>query len=283
MTNTGLEYELITKKIFEEILAQDSVNTTKIEHDIILKGKDSEHQIDVFWEFEAGGIQYSNIVQAKDWRTTKVNQGELFKFKCILNDLPGQPRGIFVTKTGYQKGAKEFANKNGILLYELREPTEKDWEDRISTIKLNISIYIPNVKDVIIESDKKWMKSERKRLEISEDEIETFDLNGDSILYDELDVEISTIDSIIKSLITEEGELEETERTYKFDNATFIKTDNPKIPKIKITEIKCTISVGKINERIILKAEDFIGFILKNVIDDTEKRFDKKLKIISKK
>jgi hypothetical protein len=35
--------------------------------------------------------------------------------------MPGQPRGIFVTRRGYQKSAKAFALKHGIILYELDE------------------------------------------------------------------------------------------------------------------------------------------------------------------
>jgi Restriction endonuclease len=60
------------------------------------------------------------VVQVKDWMNP-VNQGELFKFKGVLDDLPGRPTGIVVTRSGYQKGAREFAHEHGILIYELRE------------------------------------------------------------------------------------------------------------------------------------------------------------------
>lgn len=59
------------------------------------------YQLDVCWEFERGGIKYATVVQAKDWTTRAVDQGELFKFKTVLDDLPGQPRGVFVTRTRY--------------------------------------------------------------------------------------------------------------------------------------------------------------------------------------
>lgn len=39
----------------------------------------------------------------------------------MLEDLPGQPKGIFVSRGGYQQGAREYARTHGILLYELRE------------------------------------------------------------------------------------------------------------------------------------------------------------------
>ena len=67
-----------------------------------MKGKSTSHQIDVYWEFELNGIIYKTVVQAKDWNKP-VNKGELLKFREVLNDLPGQPKGIFVTRSGYQK------------------------------------------------------------------------------------------------------------------------------------------------------------------------------------
>ena len=64
------------------------------------------------------------IVQAKDWQH-RVEQVHLLAFRQVLDDLPGQPRGIFVTRTGYQSGAKEFALAHGILLYELKEADDE--------------------------------------------------------------------------------------------------------------------------------------------------------------
>jgi hypothetical protein len=58
------------------------------------------------------------VVQAKDW-SKPVTKGALVEFLGILRDLPGQPRGIFVSREGYQKGAKLWAAANGILLYTL--------------------------------------------------------------------------------------------------------------------------------------------------------------------
>ena len=123
--NTGIPYELLAQNIFEQIVNQNAVNTIKVDHNVILQGKTVSHQIDVYWEFEKGGIKYTTVVQTKDW-DTPLNLGELLKFKGVLDDLPAQPRGVLVTRTGYQTGAREFAQKHGIILYEMREPTDKD-------------------------------------------------------------------------------------------------------------------------------------------------------------
>ena len=116
--NTGIEYEKLIQTIFSQMQEQDLVKTINIQQNIIIQGKTIKHQVDVYWEFEIGGITYKTIVQAKDWNS-KVKQEQLLSFAQVLEDIPGQPRGIFVTKTGYQKGAKEFAKQNNICLYEL--------------------------------------------------------------------------------------------------------------------------------------------------------------------
>jgi hypothetical protein len=86
----------------------------------------------VYWKFEKAGVPYETIVQAKDW-SSPVDQGELFKFNCVRWDLPGPPKGIFVTRTGYQSGAREYAEAHGIILYKLREVAPRS-SVRITTL-----------------------------------------------------------------------------------------------------------------------------------------------------
>ena len=97
------------------------MRNVEVEHDVQLPGKsNTSHQIDVYWKFERGGIEYETIVQAKDWNKA-VDQGELLKFNGVLSDLPRRMTGVFVSREGSQQGAKDYALANGILIYELRE------------------------------------------------------------------------------------------------------------------------------------------------------------------
>ena len=117
---TWQSYESLTQIIFQSIIDQKQFPNLKVERDVILQGKIVPHQIDLYWRFEVGGIPHEVIVQAKDWGRP-VHQGELLKFKGVIDDLPGQPKGVFVTRSGYQQGAKDVALANGIVLYELKE------------------------------------------------------------------------------------------------------------------------------------------------------------------
>src|ERR1700730_10651395 len=105
---TGKPYENLTQVIFQAILGQKEFPNLKVERDITIQGKTACHQIDVYWKFEFGGVSHEVIVQAKDWQKL-VDQLHLLAFTKVLEDLPSQPRGIFVTRTGYQSGAKEWA------------------------------------------------------------------------------------------------------------------------------------------------------------------------------
>jgi hypothetical protein len=115
---TGQTYESLTQGIFQTILDQEAVQNIRVERNVQLKGKSTSHQIDVYWKFVLGRLTYETIVEAKDWNK-RVDQGRLLAFKAILDDLPGQPKGVFVTRTGYQEGAKDVAASQGIILYEL--------------------------------------------------------------------------------------------------------------------------------------------------------------------
>lgn len=154
--NTGIPYEKLTQTIFNEIVNQDLVETIKIEHDITLQGKTTTHQIDVYWEFKVGGVEYATIVQCKDWKNT-VSQEHLLTFKAVIDDLQNHPKGIFVTRTGYQSGAKQFAEKNGIDLFVLRDFTKQDEEGRVKVIELTIDAFIPFSHIVSIEHDNNWL------------------------------------------------------------------------------------------------------------------------------
>jgi hypothetical protein len=114
------DYELLVREIFQQLLNQDYVPNIVVEYDVEKEGRSTSHQIDVYWEFKLGGIIHRVVVQAKDW-AKPVDQGELLKFKAVLSDLPGQPRGIVVTAQGYQQGALQVAAAHGIKIYELTE------------------------------------------------------------------------------------------------------------------------------------------------------------------
>lgn len=262
--------------IFESILNSGDVKTIEVKQNVLLTGRSTTHQIDVYWEFERGGIKYFTVVQAKDWANA-VNQGELLKFKAVLDDLPNQPRGVFVTRTGYQEGALNYAKANGILLYELREPTEADKQGRLQRIILDFFFLLHHIKEVHLFDDLDWAIEEARRLQLNEiPEIKIQESIEDMILYNQDNVEIASVKSLTEGLFSSGfEELEATKVVHNFSEPTFAKTGIANFPRIKINRVEATISIDKVNQRIEIVAEDFIEFILKNISEGTEQLFNK--------
>ena len=275
MKNTGRDYESLVESVFTQLLEQDSVKNIAIEKNKILQGKSTTHEIDVCWEFVAGGVKYSTIIQAKDWKQ-KVPQGEILKLKAIIEDLPGQPRGIFITRTGYQQGALDVAKANGIITYELREPTEEDWKGRTKTVVLNIKAYIPNIKVEVI-ADNEWLQEELKRQNlkalrrvISGQKNEILIKNEDGSLWKSLyDIEKEELEKIGMN------EVHDKEILIPMEVARYIHTSDKDFPKMKIKAVKMIVSNGLIEDIMKIDGSKMVGYILKNIFDNSEIIFDK--------
>jgi Restriction endonuclease len=120
--NTGIPYEYAVQRIFQEILDRERDRTIKVDRNVQVQGLSACHQIDVLWRFIVAGIEHLTLVQARDWNQ-KIKQESVFAFREILNDIPGQPRGVIVTRTGFQTGARRYAEDHGIKLFILRQTT----------------------------------------------------------------------------------------------------------------------------------------------------------------
>jgi hypothetical protein len=121
------EYELLVTKVFESLVSLEGANLTKsrVRHDVRLPAitKGLKRQIDVLWEFELGGISFQTVIQAKHWKS-RVTLPMIDTFHSVMRDLPGSPKGVMITSTGFQSGAFEYARQHGIALYELRPADE---------------------------------------------------------------------------------------------------------------------------------------------------------------
>jgi hypothetical protein len=124
---TGRDYEIIVKAIYEALLQSSEVKNLRIEHDVILQGTKTNHRIDVYWEFSIADQIYRTIVEVKKHKG-RAKQKDLMAFDTLLKDVPGQPRGIFITKSGYQSGAIRFAENSGIsLMHLIKVPEDADY------------------------------------------------------------------------------------------------------------------------------------------------------------
>ena len=263
MKNTGKAYECLVQEIYKEILNNEGVNNIKVEHDIILEGKTTSHQIDVYWEHEVANSKFRMIIQAKDWKSA-VPQKERLAFSEIIKDLPTGTKGVFISKSGFQKGAIDVAKANGIDIYELREPNKSDFENKMMEVDINLRIENPYYKNIRIEINKnKSPNSKNERLSIS----------GDLKIYEK--TKSKTTKELILDLCRKNGaDIKEIE--YKFDEGFIILEEE----KIFIEKIIGVFGMLQAEEHININAFDSIGLILKDIITKELKIFNKQNKFL---
>lgn len=134
---SAIEYELLTRTIYEEILKKEGVTNVEVKHNGSLRGRSGvEHQIDVYWGFKQAGVPHRVIIECKDYASS-ITLEKVRNFFAVVHDV-GKCIGIMVTKTGYQKGAAAFAAHYGLQLKLLRQPVDEDWKGRIKQVGINI-------------------------------------------------------------------------------------------------------------------------------------------------
>lgn len=229
--NNNVEYELLTKSIYEAILHQDGV-TTDVKHNIILKGKAAEHQIDVYWEYKIADTLFRVAIECKNYNS-KVTIGKVRDFHSVLNDI-GNIQGVMVARNGFQSGAKEYAEHYGINLKEIREPENDDWKGRIKTIVMQTNMITTHIRKRKINIDDVWMRNNddlpkgatiHLRLNDSTDKIWFLDNLGNKIFnFYQLEAKLPT-----------DKTAENITYKYEFDNAFLENTEGI---KFKISSIE---------------------------------------------
>lgn len=150
--NTGKDYEMLCQSIYKQILNTNGYTNIDVKHNVIIQGKDTQHQIDVYWEFELADFKAKWIIEVKD-HNTPISKGRMLEFISIIKDIPNS-HGIYVSKSGFQKGAKELAEKNGIMIYELRDPNNDDFEGKMMNLQLNIYKLSPYYENLSLQLNK---------------------------------------------------------------------------------------------------------------------------------
>jgi hypothetical protein len=290
---TGRSYESVAQGIFQLLVDQDSVRPVSVEHDVILQGKTAPHQIDVYWKFEMAGVEYETIVETKDW-SKPVEQDKLFCFKAVLDDLPGQPRGIFVTRSGYQSGAAAYAKAHGIILYELdvvrpstvtietlgwaqysivlaplrgspkneelavQEHFALGWKWTVST---------PRVSDLRLQHDQAWIQQNPVKGNF---DISTFKvpctLFRDIILYDEAHAAASNVELIIRKAIDvmKDEKTNSKQLIHTFERPTFV--GPPVTPSyIKVNSMSANIEIESTDLPMRFGNSKFVQFVLHEI------------------
>jgi hypothetical protein len=284
------DYEQLIRAIFQQIHDHDGLGDVIVEHDVVKQGKTTEHQIDVYWEFTKGGVSHRVVVQAKNW-SRPVDKGEVLKFDGVLNDLPGQPRGIMVAANGYQSGARESAAARGIAMYELNpEPpaerltiTYTGWAHlalkgyRKSAagqqlgLVVEVEVVTPEFSGLTFHADPAWVRDTSGIVPSAADQ--RFHPHEVEFQDDEQQT-VATLRDIFQRLaqdVAARGEVT-SRQAHSFSAAKFLKLPGES-PTVKITGLSVDVTIRKERQERLWTAPNVAIFILKSLDDGTMRRF----------
>lgn len=224
--NTGIAYENLVQSIFQEIVNQESVKTITVQRSVQVQGLKTSHVIDIYWEYMLGGIVYRTIVQAKDWKS-KVKQEQVLALKGVLDDIPGQPRGVLVARTGFQAGAKKVAQASGIKLF-LLDQRKRGPNSQITEFSWLVYRYDPPTQMMNVTS---FRPDFDLHLEFARDSLPSFaekPLPRDLQLFDEKGSRIGTVGDVVSEFTTsmQKSGARVGSFTREFKEVTFLKKPN---------------------------------------------------------
>jgi Restriction endonuclease len=299
--NTGLSYELVVQGIFQAIHKQEEVGNLVVERNKTLKGKTTSHQIDVYWKFEQAGISYETVVQVKDWKNP-VKLGQLIEFKGVLDDLPGQPRGVFVTRTGYQKGAKQFAAAHDIILYALSEPAKRPntqitplgwivYKAEFRTFRvpsknpdeglidelamgLNTRVFQPVYSNFVFQIDSPWCEKNLPDVDRSQIELNTLP-NAEVIFYDQKRAPASNLDEIVRQelAIMKNETLDRKRVDHVFSGDTFLGPPCTSNVFVKINKVAFDLEIKVSETPADFNPSGFVKLVLREIPSDKMRTF----------
>jgi hypothetical protein len=286
-------YESIVQGIFQLLYDQHLVHNVRVRRNVTLQGKSGPHQIDVYWKFEIGGVPHEVIVQAKHW-SKAVDKGELLKFKAVIDDFPGST-GVFVTKKGYQRGAREYASKNGITLFQLDEsrPHNVDisrlgWaQGWITVVPLHGSqknegvaaqkdlaigttytVFTPRFSDLRFQHDDAWFKQNPLMSSIAISAIKLPPTQfRDIILYDESQAVVSNLELILRQVIEvmKEEKSDKKHFVHTFDCPTFLGPPVTATSYIKVNSVSANINIESSVLPLRFGNSKFVAFVLHHI------------------
>jgi hypothetical protein len=268
--NTGIPYEIVTKAIYEKMLVREDVKNLTIKHNASVTGKTFTHQIDVYWRFTAAGIEHQVCVQCKDW-ADNVPVGAVHTFIAVLADIPGQPHGVMIAKTGFQQGAADVAAQHGIDLFTLRKPqTDADWDGILRKIVFNITAQQPKFDNIRFNQDEACRDAEKKRLDLAAGEavhLQVTPMDGISTC-DEYGHPQQTMPQVLTAVLRANKTTETpTHVEYTFPEPTYFYTSgDARVPYIRFTSIEADIShITFPMQQTVVSADDIVSYILANV------------------
>lgn len=263
--NTGIEYEIFTKEVYDYIIKEEGFKDIEVLHNVKKIGlSGNEHQIDIYFEYKFAGSIHSIAIECKDYKS-RIPQEKIMAFKSKISDLKVN-KGIFVSKMGFQKGAITYGEAYGIELIELKRPEDYNWKGLIKNIELKLNIYnVSQIKIIEIKADEEWKKLNK----IGEVIFHYKGDVGELYFYNhQKEKEFSMLD-LINKLPTSDLPLGTNRYTFNFTDKKYLYSDLEEI-FIKIIYIIVEYNIEILETEIKVNAENSIKAIKREVLTGKE-------------
>ncbi|MEG6586093.1 restriction endonuclease [Dendrosporobacter sp. 1207_IL3150] len=253
MQDEKFYYEQIISKLVQAIEDEKSVKTIKVVRNSTIQGRVGYHEVDIYWEFTDGEINYNTVIQVKDWNK-KIGNTELFKLLSILRDIPGQTAGVLVTQPVYQKVTHDLARDVGITLYELKMPLDqKVWESVIENVQVKV--------------DAEWAKAEKERLGMGDQQIKLGGEPKTLFIYDAERNCIDSVQGIFNKYIKESRSRNDYSMqtvVHEFTEPVFLQTGDELFPMVKLDKIGFDLMFFDSAE---VSGGEMLSYMLDNVLN----------------
>jgi len=151
-------YETITAYIFKNLRQKEDITIKGVGHTCTFEGISGVvHQIDVLTSEYVDDKIFKTAIECKYWNK-KINKDTVMKLWAIVTDCNFQ-RGIIVSRKGFTRDAKRFADYYNIKLVEFREreqsdhPIESDLEIGILYNKISVNLKRPVITNIRVETE----------------------------------------------------------------------------------------------------------------------------------
>lgn len=110
----GASFESFVAYVYQSLLDLSSFDSI-VSKNVSIKGLSGlVSEFDVYYEFNHLNMRFRVAIECKDW-SKAVDVSQVRDFGSKISDL-NNIAGVFIARSGYQTGAKQYAEKKGILL-----------------------------------------------------------------------------------------------------------------------------------------------------------------------
>lgn len=117
MIHTPIDLESYVQYIYSTLLNLKDEGVVVSRNAVMFGKSRAKHEIDVFYQFERAGLVHRVAIECK-FLARAVEKAEVLEFHSKTEDI-GNIQPVIVSRSGYQRGAIEYAQHYGIQLLKL--------------------------------------------------------------------------------------------------------------------------------------------------------------------